>query len=129
MLEQVNTHVSTQGITLSSEAVQAVQNIMEEKNLDGYGLRVYVSGGGCCGTQFGMALDNNIREVDTTYESEGVKVIVDEVSIDHLSGASIDFINDPERGSGFVVNNPNAKTHNHGESDACACGGSCACSN
>ena len=129
MLEHVNTKVSTQGITLSSAAAQAVQNIMEEKNLDGYGLRVYVSGGGCCGTQFGMALDNNIREIDTTYEFEGIKVIIDEVSIDHLHGASIDFINDPDRGSGFIVNNPNAKAHNHGEGDACACGGSCACSN
>jgi iron-sulfur cluster assembly accessory protein len=128
MLEQVSPQVATQGISLSSAAVEAVQNIMDEKNLEGYALRIYVSGGGCCGTQFGMALDDNIREIDTTFDSNGVKVVVDEMSMDYLQGASVDFINDPQRGAGFIVNNPNAKAHNHGE-EACACGGSCACSN
>lgn len=124
MLEQIN----TQAITISLAAAQAVQNIMAEKNLEGYALRVYVSGSGCCSTQFGMALDNNIREVDTTFESDGVKVVVDEVSIDYLRGASIDFINDPQHGAGFIVNNPNAQTHDHGE-EGCSCGGSCSCNN
>lgn len=128
MLEQVDTKINTQDISMSTSAAQAVQNIMDEKNLEGYALRVYVSGGGCCGAQFGMALDDNIREVDTTFESEGVKLVVDEVSIDHLRGASIDFVDDPDRGAGFVVNNPNAKAHNHA-GDGCACGGSCACNN
>ena len=124
MLEQIG----TQTISLSPAASQAVQNILAEKKLEGYALRIYVSGGGCCGTQFGMALDDNIREIDTTFESDGVKVVVDEVSIDHLRGANIDYVDDPERGAGFIVNNPNAKAHNHG-GDACACGGSCACNN
>ena len=128
MLEQVSTQTDIQDISLSSAAAQAVQNIMEEKNLEGYALRIYVSGGGCCGTQFGMALDDNIRKIDTIFESEGVKVVVDEVSIDHLQGANIDYVDDPERGAGFVVNNPNAKAHTH-DGDACACGGSCACNN
>ena len=130
MLEQVSAQVNTQGISLSSAAAQAVQNILAEKNLKGHALRVYVSGGGCCGTQFGMALDDNIRDIDTTFESEGVKVVVDEVSIDQLRGSSIDYVDDPERGAGFIVNNPNAKAHDHGHGgDACACGGSCACNN
>ena len=124
MLEQIN----TQTISLSLAASQAVQNILAEKNLEEYGLRIYVSGGGCCGTQFGMALDNNIREIDTTFESEGVKVIVDEVSIDYLHGANIDYVNDPQRGAGFVVDSPNVKAHTH-KDEACACGGSCACNN
>lgn len=128
MLEQVSMQTSTNTISLSTAAAQAVQNIMNEKNLEGYALRVYVAGGGCGGAQFGMALDNNIRDVDTMFETEGVKVVVDEVSIDYLLGATIDFINDPQRGAGFVVDNPNAKAHNHG-GDGCACGGSCACSN
>jgi iron-sulfur cluster assembly protein len=119
MLEQASTQVTTQGISLSPSAAQAVQNIMAEKNLEGYALRVYVAGGGCCGVQFGMALDENIREIDTTFESDGVKVVVDEVSINHLQGASIDYIDDPERGAGFIVHNPNATTHNH---DGCGCG-------
>lgn len=128
MLERISTQVSTQGISLSPAAAQAVQNIMAEKNLEGYALRIYASGGGCCGAQFGMALDDNIREIDTTFESDSVKVVVDDVSIDQLRGASIDYVDDPERGAGFIVNNPNAKAHNHG-GDACACGGSCACNN
>jgi len=128
MLEQISTKIDTNTITLSSAASQAVRNIIDEKNLEGYALRIYVAGGGCGGAQFGMALDDNIREIDTTFESEGVKVVVDEVSIEYLMGASVDFVNDPQRGAGFVVDSPHAKAHNHGE-DACACGGSCACNN
>ena len=128
MLEKVSTKIDTNTISLSPAAAQAVQNIMAEKNLDGYALRVYVAGGGCGGTQFGMALENDIRDIDTTFETEGVKIVVDEVSIDYLLGASIDFVNDPQRGAGFVVDSPNAKAHNHGD-DGCACGGSCACNN
>jgi iron-sulfur cluster assembly protein len=126
MLEQVSQQVTTQGISLSLEATQAVQNIMAEKNLEGYALRIYVSGGGCCGAQFGMALDDNIREIDTTFDANGIKVVVDEVSIDYLQGANVDFVNDPQRGAGFIVDSPNAKSHDHGE-ESCACGGSCAC--
>ena len=128
MLEQISTQINANTITLSSAAAQAVRNIMDEKNLEGYALRVYVAGGGCGGMQFGMALDDNISDIDTTFESEGVKVVVDEVSIEYLLGASVDFVNDPQRGAGFVVNSPNAKAHNHGE-EGCACGGSCACNN
>jgi iron-sulfur cluster assembly accessory protein len=128
MLEQVSQQVTTQGISLSIEAAQAVQNIMAEKKLEGYALRIYVSGGGCCEAQFGMALDDNIREIDTIFEANGIKVVVDEVSIDYLQGANVDFVNDPERGAGFVVDSPNVKAHDHGE-ESCACGGSCACNN
>ena len=81
MLKEISTQVNTNTVTLSLAAAQAVQNIMAEKELEGYALRVYVAGGGCGGTQFGMALDNNFRDIDSIYESEGVKVVVDEVSI------------------------------------------------
>ena len=128
MLEQISTQLNTNTITLSTAAAQAVKNILAEKNLDGYALRIYVAGGGCGGTQFGMALDDNIRDIDTTFESEGVKLVVDEVSIDYLMGASVDFVNDPQRGAGFVVDSPNAKVHEQGEG-GCACGGSCDCNN
>ena len=128
MLEQISTKIDTNTISLSSAAAQAVQNIMAEKNLDGYALRIYVAGGGCSGAQFGMALDNNIRDVDTTFETEGVKVVVDDVSIDYLLGANVDFVNDPQRGAGFVVDSPNAKAYSHG-AEGCSCGGSCDCNN
>ena len=126
MLKEISTQVNTNTVTLSLAAAHAVQNIMAEKELEGYALRVYVAGGGCSGAQFGMALDNNFRDIDTTFESEGVKVVVDDVSIEYLLGANIDYVDDPQRGAGFIVDSPNAKAHNHG-ADGCACGGSCAC--
>jgi iron-sulfur cluster assembly accessory protein len=136
MLEELDTRIVTQiepaTISLSVAATDAVKNILAERNLEGYALRVYVAGGGCCGVNFGMALDNNIRDVDTTFEANGVKVVVDEVSIDYLRGANIDFVNDPVRGAGFAVDSPNVQSHEHshaqGESE-CACGGSCSCNN
>lgn len=134
MLEELDTKIITETetstISLSTAASDAVKNILAERNLEGYALRVYVAGGGCCSVNFGMALDNNIRDVDTTFEANGVQVVVDEVSIDYLRGATIDFVNDPVRGAGFAVDSPMAKghSHEHGE-DACACGGSCSCNN
>jgi iron-sulfur cluster assembly accessory protein len=121
--------IDLQTISLSPEASQAVRNILTERKLDGYALRIYVAGGsGCCGVNFGMALDNNFRDADTTFDTDGVKVVVDEVSIDYLRGARVDFVNDPQRGAGFMVDSPNASSHEHGEG-GCACGGSCSCNN
>ncbi len=127
MLQEINTQL----FTLTPAASEAVKNILTERNLEGYALRVYVASGGCCGVNFGMALDNNFRDVDTTFESNGVKVVVDEVSIDYLRDATVDFVNDPMRGAGFAVNSPNAQGHSHGEG-GCACGavggeGACGC--
>jgi len=122
----------TPTITLSTAASSTVVNILKERNLEGYALRVYVAGGGCgcSGVNFGMALDNNFRDVDTTFDVNGVKVVVDEVSIDYLRGATIDFVNDPVRGAGFAVDSPNAKSHDHAHAEGgCGCGGSCSCQN
>lgn len=137
MLEELDTKIVTEtetsAITLSTAASEAVKNILTERSLDGYALRVYVAGGGCCGVNFGMALDNNIRDVDTIFEDNGVKVVVDEVSIDYLRGAKIDFVNDPVRGAGFAVDSPSAKSHSHEHGEhsegGCGCGGSCSCNN
>src|ERR1044071_1949285 len=135
MLEELDTKVITETvtptITLSTAASDAIRNILTERNLEGYALRVYVAGGGCCGVNFGMALDNNIRDVDTTFEADGVQVVVDEISIDYLRGATIDFVNDPVRGAGFAVDSPMAQSHEHahGEEGGCGCGGSCSCQN
>ncbi len=132
MLQEIETKfvvgTETPLITLSIAASDAVKHILNERNLEGYALRVYVAGGGCCGVSFGMALDNNFRDADSVLEVNGVKVVVDEVSIEHLHGASIDYVNDPERGAGFAVNSPNAHGHSHGE-EGCGCGGSCSCQN
>jgi len=125
MLQQVETQL----FTITDSAAQAVRDILNERKLEGYALRVYVAGGGCCGVNFGMALDNNIREVDTIFDTNGVKIVVDNVSVDYLQGATVDFVNDPTHGAGFLVDSPNAKSgHEHGE-EGCSCGGSCSCNN
>jgi len=134
MLQELDTktitQIDTSTVTLSAAASEAVRNILAERNLEGYALRVYVAGGGCCGVNFGMALDNNFRDSDATFEANGVRVVVDEVSIDHLRGATIDFVNDPVRGAGFAVDSPNAKEHSHEHGEGgCGCGGSCSCQN
>ena len=132
MLQELDTKTlvttNTPALTLSTTAADAVKNILAERKLEGYALRVFVAGGGCCGVNFGMALDNNFRDVDTTIELGDVTVVVDEVSKEYLHGATIDYVNDPERGAGFAVNSPNAHGHEHGEG-GCACGGSCSCQN
>ena len=120
--------IDVQNIELTAAASKAVTDILAERNLEGYALRVYVAGGGCSGVNFGMALDNNIRDVDSIFESFGVKVIVDEVSIEYLHGAKIDYVNDPERGAGFLVNSPNTQRRNQVQGEeGCVCGGSCSC--
>jgi len=125
MLEELD----IQTITVSPAASNAINDIIAERKLEGYGLRVFVSGGGCCGVNFGMALENNVRDNDISLDANGIKVIVDEVSIDYLRGAHIDFVNDPDRGAGFIVDSPNAHTHDEHDEGSCACGGSCSCNN
>jgi len=124
MLQEIETKL----FTLTPAASQAVKDILEQRKLEGYALRVYVASGGCgcSGVNFGMALDNNFRDVDTTFDSNGVKVVVDNVSIDYLREATIDFVNDPQHGAGFAVSSPNAqgKSHEHGSSEGCGCGSS-----
>jgi iron-sulfur cluster assembly accessory protein len=108
--------VQTEVVTLTTPAVEAVKSLLVKRNLEGYALRVFVSGGGCSGFQYGMALEGNIRPQDLTYEFDGVKVVVDEISIDYLRGASIDYVDDV-MGSGFKIENPNAVS-------SCGCGSS-----
>jgi iron-sulfur cluster assembly accessory protein len=97
---------SIQSVTLTETAAEAVRGLMEERNLPGYALRVYVAGGGCSGIQYGMAFDNNIRIEDTVTEIDGIKMLVDEVSIKYLQGAIVDYLDGPQ-GTGFKISNPN----------------------
>jgi len=107
---------TTFAITLTPAAAQAVRSLMETKNLEGYALRVFVSGSGCSGIQYGLALEDKIRDLDLSKEFDGVKVVVDEISIDYLRGATVDYIDDVT-GSGFKIENPNATS-------SCGCGSS-----
>lgn len=122
----------TDQVTLTESAAKAVSDLLAKRNLEGYALRVYISGGGCSGFQYGMALDENIRDTDMVYDQHGVKLIIDEVSIDYLRGATVDFVEEV-MGSGFKITNPNAvsscgcgssfRTKDSAESE----GGSCGC--
>jgi iron-sulfur cluster assembly protein len=108
------TNVET--ISLTAAAADAVRDLLKKRDLEGYGLRVYIQGGGCSGYQYGMALDNKFREEDLVMDCHGVNVIVDEVSINYMRGAIIDYVEDL-MGSGFKVENPNAVA-------SCGCGSS-----
>jgi iron-sulfur cluster assembly accessory protein len=101
--------IQTETITLTPSAVQAVRDLLEKRKLQGYALRVFVSGGGCSGIQYGMALEGNIRPQDLLNEFDGVKVVVDEVSINYLRGSTVDYV-ESMMGNGFKIDNPNPNT-------------------
>lgn len=104
-------------ITLSNAAADKVKGILaqEQENLPQGGLRIYVQGGGCSGFSYGMVLDEAAAE-DQVFDLEGVKVIVDPMSLRYLEGAEVDYKEDL-MGGGFAIKNPNAKS-------TCGCGSS-----
>ncbi len=114
--------MDVQTIDLTASAAEAVKSLIEKRNLEGYALRVFIQGGGCAGLQYGMALDNNIREEDTVVEEHGVKVVIDEISIEYMRGASIDYVEDVQ-GSGFKIENPNAMLPSCGSEAPSSCSG------
>ncbi len=101
-------------VTLTITAANAVRNIITSKNLQGYALRLYLTGGGCSGYQYNLALDNRNRSEDTVFETDGIKLVVDEVSIKYLQGATVDYVEGSDA-SGFTINNPNPMA-------SCSCG-------
>lgn len=110
----MTTLIQTNSISLSPSAADVVRDLLKQRNLDSsYSLRIYISGRGCSGFEYGMGLDNKPNETDTTFESEDLKILVDETSLQNMAGARIDYIDD-ERGKGFLVENPNI-------APACSC--------
>jgi iron-sulfur cluster assembly protein len=108
--------VETSLVTISPAAAMKLQGLMQEKQLDGYSLRVFVAGGGCSGLQYGMTFDNEAHPGDTEFESSGLSVRVDAMSAKYMEGASIDYV-DSLMGGGFKIDNPNAVS-------SCGCGSS-----
>lgn len=98
-----------------SAAVRAKALIAEEKNSE-LKLRVFVTGGGCSGFEYGFTFDEDVEEDDTCIESQGVTLVIDALSYQYLAGAEVDFKEDLQ-GSRFIVTNPNAST-------TCGCGNS-----
>jgi iron-sulfur cluster assembly accessory protein len=95
-------------ISLTTAAASKVKNILEseKETLPQGGLRIYVQGGGCSGFSYGMVLDE-VSEGDQVFEEQGVKVIIDPMSIQYLEGAEVDYKEDL-MGGGFAIKNPNA---------------------
>lgn len=103
-------------INLTARAVEKVRQLVaEEENAD-LKLRVFITGGGCSGFQYGFAFEEAVAEDDTAIERDGVTVLVDPMSYQYLVGSEVDYVEGLE-GSRFVINNPNATT-------TCGCGAS-----
>jgi iron-sulfur cluster insertion protein len=104
----------------TDQAANKVWQLIEEEQNFNLNLRVYVTGGGCSGMQYGFTFDEQIQEDDTivtkTIPAASVKLLVDPVSLQYLNGAEIDYKIDLE-GEQFIIRNPNAKT-------TCGCGSS-----
>jgi len=103
-------------LLFTDNAAFKVKQLIEEENHDGLMLRVFIQGGGCSGFQYGFTFDENIQEGDTVIEKQGVRLLVDPMSMQYLTGAEIDYTEGLE-GSQFVIKNPNATS-------TCGCGSS-----
>ena len=101
-------------INLTEKAREHLTKLLAERNIPDHGLRVFVSGGGCSGMQYGMAMESEPREFDTIVDSNGVKVFIDPTSLMYMSGSSIDYV-DNLMGGGFSIDNPQAVA-------SCGCG-------
>ena len=101
-------------VSLTDDALSQLKSLLEKEGNPELALRVYVSGGGCSGLQYGMAFDDNVRPGDELVEQHGVRVLVDDFSVPYLRGSEIDYV-DSLMGAGFTVHNPNAVK-------SCSCG-------
>ncbi len=105
-------------ITVTETAATKISDLMAEENKVEAGLRVFVQGGGCSGFQYGLMIEEGTGDAsaDQVFESNGVRLYVDPISLRYLSGAQVDFV-DNLTGGGFTIKNPNAKS-------TCGCGSS-----
>lgn len=105
-------------INVTETAAGKIQELLTDENKPGAGLRVFVQGGGCSGFQYGLMIDEGQGDAsaDQVFEVNGVRLLVDPISLRYLKGAEVDFV-DNTMGGGFTIKNPNAKS-------TCGCGSS-----
>jgi len=103
-------------LVFTASAASKVKELIEEEKNPALMLRVFVSGGGCSGFQYGFTFDEAVQDGDTQIEKDGVKLLIDPMSFQYLVGAEIDY-QEGLQGAQFVIKNPNAKT-------TCGCGSS-----
>jgi iron-sulfur cluster assembly accessory protein len=101
-------------INVSQAAASKITELLAEDHKQNSGLRVFVQGGGCSGFQYGLMIEDAPGTADQTFESNGIKLYVDPISIRYLKGAEVDFVEN-FAGGGFTVKNPNAV-------NTCGCG-------
>jgi len=103
-------------LVFTESAAKKVSSLIEEEGNPALMLRVFISGGGCSGFQYGFTFDEELQSGDTEVLKDGVKLLIDPMSIQYLEGAEIDYTEGLE-GAQFVIRNPNATT-------TCGCGSS-----
>jgi iron-sulfur cluster insertion protein len=103
-------------INVTEAAAGKIRELLAEEGKNESGLRVFVQGGGCSGFQYGLMIEESGGVGDQLFESNGVRLFVDPVSISYLRGAEVDFV-DTITGGGFTIKNPNATS-------TCGCGSS-----
>ncbi|HEY7839937.1 MAG TPA: iron-sulfur cluster insertion protein ErpA [Gammaproteobacteria bacterium] len=108
--------VTDDPLLFTDAAARKVRELIDEEKNDALMLRVFISGGGCSGFQYGFTFDEGVGEGDVIVERNGVKLLIDPMSIQYLTGAEIDYTEGLE-GAQFVIRNPNAST-------TCGCGSS-----
>ncbi|MBN3142421.1 iron-sulfur cluster insertion protein ErpA [Pectobacterium brasiliense] len=103
-------------LQFTDAAASKVKNLISDEENPELKLRVYITGGGCSGFQYGFTFDDQINDGDMTIEKQGVALVVDPMSLQYLVGGAVDYTEGLE-GSRFIVTNPNAKS-------TCGCGSS-----
>ena len=103
-------------LIFTDAAAKKVKSLIEGEDNPNLRLRVYITGGGCSGFQYGFTFDDKVNEGDLTIEKAGVQLVIDPMSLQYLIGGTVDYTEGLE-GSRFVVNNPNATS-------TCGCGSS-----
>ena len=115
MIETQSSAINS-ALEFTSAAANKVSELIEEEDNPNLKLRVFVSGGGCSGFQYGFTFDESIEDGDSQVENQGVMLLIDPMSVQYLMGAEIDYKDDLQ-GAQFIIRNPNAQT-------TCGCGSS-----
>ena len=114
-------------LTITDLAAVKAKEVLEAEGKVGWGLRIFISGGSCCGPAYGMDIDENPKEGDTIIEKDGLKVFADSESSEKLNGMQVDYVDDGQN-QGFVIkgNEPEPENGGNGGDGGCGgCGGSC----
>ncbi|HYM71441.1 MAG TPA: iron-sulfur cluster insertion protein ErpA [Stellaceae bacterium] len=115
-MSDASSETGERSIIVTENAARRIAFLREQEEVGDANLRIAVSGGGCSGFQYGLSFDDQTNPGDLVFERDGIGVVVDDVSLDLLNGAEVDFVEDL-MGASFQIRNPNAAS-------SCGCGNS-----